>query len=333
MTALVRAVARGREGSFFPVIKTKFKYSVAGLLIYLSLSFYYYISGNSTLAIAFLIISILSPINQSMIPTGGILSGRKLFKDGAKINALNKIFNAIAIISAVYLTNNIIIILSVYLLSNILIQILILIYTVKKYKPNNKIDPEAISYGKHLSYMSLVGKIAYNIDRIIIFHFFGAANLAIYSFAMIIPEKIKGLIKQIGSLAFPKFAVSDETQIKKSLISKIIKFTFALSIITIIYILSAPLIFKYLFPQYLDSVFISQIFAISILLSPQILLTKYLQSKQKIKELYLISILSPGFRIIFYFIFFHLGVIGFIISIIMSRTVNYIVQYNLFKRS
>jgi len=333
VTALTRAVSRGNEGSFFPVIKTKLKFSLIGFLIYISLSFYYYTNGNNTLAIAFLIISFLSPINQSIIPTGSILSGRKLFKDGTKINILKNIFNAITIIIAVYLSNNIIIILSTYLLSNILAQIIILFYTINKYKPNNKIDPDAINYGKQLSYMRLFGRIVSNIDKIIIFHFLGATNLAIYSFAMIIPEKIKGLIKQVGSLAFPKFAVSDETQIKKSLISKIIKLTYILSIITIIYIISAPFIFKYLFPQYTDSIFISQVFAISILLSPQILLNRYLQSKQKTKELYLISILSPSFRIIFYFIFFRLGVIGFIISIIMSRTINYVIQYRLFRRS
>ena len=42
--------------------------------------------------------------------------------------------------------------------------------------------------------------------RILAFHYLGAVELAIYSFAIAPPEQIKGVFKFLGTLALPKFS-------------------------------------------------------------------------------------------------------------------------------
>jgi O-antigen/teichoic acid export membrane protein len=132
--------------------------------------------------------------------------------------------------------------------------------TIKKLKPNSKTELGTISYGKHLSLMGVIGLVAGQIDKILIFHFLGAAELAIYSIAIAPPEQIKALLKNIKNLALPKFSEKSISEIKKTIYQKMAKLFLILIFIVGIYWFIAPYIFKMFFPQYLESLFYSQIF-------------------------------------------------------------------------
>ena len=64
-TAITRAVARGYEGSFKTALGTKLRWGVAGAAASLATSLYYYLQGNNTLAISFLIATVFVPIMSS----------------------------------------------------------------------------------------------------------------------------------------------------------------------------------------------------------------------------------------------------------------------------
>ena len=78
--------------------------------------------------------------------------------------------------------------------------------TLNKFPPNQNHDPETISYGKHLSFTGIIGTVATYLDRLLIFHYLGAVEVAIYSIAIAPPEQIKNLFKNIPTLAMPKLA-------------------------------------------------------------------------------------------------------------------------------
>ncbi len=54
--------------------------------------------------------------------------------------------------------------------------------------------------------MGLINALAGQLDKIITYHYLGASELAIYSFAVAMPEQIKGIFKNLNTLAFPKFS-------------------------------------------------------------------------------------------------------------------------------
>jgi O-antigen/teichoic acid export membrane protein len=168
--------------------------------------------------------------------------------------------------------------------------------------------------------MGVIGTIASYLDRLLIFHYLGAAEVAIYSIAIAPPEQIKSLFKNIGTLALPKFAQRTKEEIKKTMVGKIWKSVLILLVVAVVYIILAPLIFKLFFPKYPESIIFSQIFAISLVTISLLIPYSALQAQSSKKELYLFNIFSPLFQIITLFIgIYFYGLMGIIIARILTR--------------
>ena len=148
----------------------------------------------------------------------------------------------------------------------------------------------------------------------------GAAQLAIYSFALLPVQQISGLISgNISSLAMPKLSVRSEKQLKKTLPSKVMKFFLFIIPIIAIYVILAPSAFRLLYPQYPDSITYSQIFSLSLLLIPTSILGHSLIAKMKKREIAIIRFVSPTFRIILLLILAPLyGILGAISAILIG---------------
>ena len=319
-TAITQAVARGLEGDFTKGFKLKLKWGLLGSLSAICLGIYYWIQGNTNLPIPLFLIAIFLPLMQASQIYGSLLIGRKFFSSQARYSSISRILSVSAIIIALFLTKNLTWLIAIYLISNTALNLFFYLLVKSKFKPNKKQDSETLAYGKHLSLMGVIGIIANSIDKILIFHYLGAIDLAIYAFAIAPPEQIKGVFKNIHSLAFPKFSQRTTKEIKKTIFKKMAKFFLILLPIVGFYILIAPFIYKIFFPQYLDSIFYSQIFALSLLSSPAVLATSALQSQKAQKTLYQLNICVPAIQIIILFISIYFwGLFGLIIGKIIAR--------------
>ena len=332
-TAIVQAVARGYEGSFIKGLKTKIRWGLLGGLASLILSSYYYFNDNITLTFAFLITGIFIPFMDSFNIYGALLIGKKKFKISTIYNIIIKILSFIIIISVLFITNNIFLIIFTYFLSNTLLRLLFLFVTIKKIKINRKEDSETIPYGKHLSLIDIISIIASQLDKILVFHYLGAIELAIYAFAIAIPEQIKSLLKNMSTLALPKFSEKSIEKIKKTIFKKMAWMSLFIALGTVFYIIAAPYIYKLFFPQYIESIFYSQLFSISLIAAITILPTSALQAKIAKKELYKLNIYSPIIQIVllFFFIYFY-GILGAIIARVLGRFIGLVISYWLFKK-
>lgn len=333
-TAIIQAVARGYEGSFIPILKIKIYWGLMGGLASLILAGYYYFNGNTTLTISFLISAVFLPFMDSFGIYNTLLLGRKLFNVSVKYSIISQIIAVAALIAALFFTKNIFLILLAYFTSWTILRFIFLKITLKKFPPNNQQDSQTISYGKHLSFMNILPLIAQQLDKILLWHFLGPVQLAIYSFAIAIPNQIKSLFKNLQTLILPKFSERSREEIKTALFNKILKLGMLLIFITILYILFAPFIYKILFPEYLESILYSQIFAISIIATTlAILPTTFLQAKLAQKELYQFYTIGAIFQIAALFILiYQLGLIGAVIAKIISEFFNLICLFFLIKR-
>jgi O-antigen/teichoic acid export membrane protein len=314
-TAITRSVARGYEGSIITGLKTKIHWGLIGSLVSLILAGYYHFNGNSTLTISFLIVSVFLPFIDSFGAYNAFLYGKKLFGKNSIYGIISQVAATTILIATLFVTKNIFVILLAYFISWTTMRLIFLVLAVKKFQNNNIQDPEVVSYGKKLSFIGIIGVVATNIDKVLLFHYLGATELAIYSFATIIPEKIKSAFKNIGVLALPKFSQKREREIQKTILPKIIKFAVLMGIIALVYALVAPLIYKLFFPQYLDSIKLSQLYAISFVVAPFSVITSYFESQKKISHLFQYMTISHiiGIIIIFLGIFFF-GMMGAIIG-------------------
>jgi O-antigen/teichoic acid export membrane protein len=227
----------------------------------------------------------------------------------------------VAMIATLFLTSNIFLIIFVYFAANSLLRFIFFYVTLRKANINKKEDIGTISYGKHLSLINIIGSVADQLDKILIFHYLSAADLAIYAMALAPVDQIKGLTGILSSLAFPKFAQKSIVEIKTSLKQKMLRFSALLIIITILYIIAAPYLYQIFFPKYLESVGLSQLFSISIVATTTtVILSSILTAQKAQKILYQYKIITSFARIILIIVLIKLlGLAGAIIARIIFR--------------
>jgi len=319
-TAMTQAVAKGYEGSLISAVKTKIRWGLLAGLSSLIVATYYYVSGNSILAIAFLIVAVFLPFLDAFGLYESLLHGRKLFGVVSLYFILIQIITAAVLIGTIFITKNIFLILLAYFASWTFSKLVIFQLVLKKFPPNKKPDPKAITYGKHLSVVNVIGTIASYLDKLLVFHYLGAANLAVYSLAIGPPEQIKNLLSSLDFLTLPKFAERTVAEIKKAMARKFFQLFLFACVIIGAYILIAPYFYKIFFPKYLDSVFYSRIFALSMFNLVLFPTGIFLQAKRKIKEQYWANLLTSVFQIVMMTVFIiWQGLLGLIVARILTR--------------
>ncbi len=331
--ALTQTTARGNDLTIKEVIKQKFKWSFLGTLASWGISLYYYVNYNETLFYSFLIVGIIFPLLETFAEWASYLKGKKRFDLFAKYSNCKNLINLIVIAITLAFTRNIIIIIAVYLTERTLSHLLFYKITLKKAPPQGEKDRKAVKYGKQLTLVSLVGQVATYIDKILIFHFLGAAEVAIYSFSVLPVDKIKSLFKSLETLALPKFSKRKKGELGVGIKKKAPWILGALVATLLLYIIFANLIFKIFFPQYLEAVYYTKIYSFSILGSLFILLGAALYSQKEIKKIYKHNLVTNLLKIILLFLgVYFWGLLGIIVAQMAIRILSGFYLYILVKR-
>jgi O-antigen/teichoic acid export membrane protein len=333
-TAITQAVARGYEGSVISGFKTRLRWGIFSTIGSLGFAGYYYINANFTLSIAFFIISFLLPFSNAFGVYDSYIKGKKLFKISAKYGIATSLISVSIMIAVLSITNNVLFIVLTYYASHTIINCFFFNKIIKNFNLNKKEDPETIPYGKHLSLMSILGVAVQHIDKIIIWHFLGAIEVAIYTMAISPVQQTIDSFGPLGLLAMPKFSNQNKEILKKTIPLKILKSLVFTIPITIIYIITAPFVYKTIFPQYLDSIFYSQIFALAIIFQGSALLGVYFRAQMRIKDLYVINIVTPIIKLALMIIMLPLwGVMGMVIALLSYQILSAILLIFMMKKS
>ena len=197
----------------------------------------------------------------------------------------------VLIITAMFFHNALYLVLANFAI-NTLVAIGFYFYVLRTYKPNPITDHSLVAYGKHISLINFLGTIASQLDKILIFHYLGAVQLAIYAFATAIPEQIRGSYKNLFNLALPKYSAK-EGELKSSIIDKTLRLTVMTVGVVLTYMVFAPFIYKFFFPKYLESISYSQWYILGLITIPGLtLFNTYFQVKKETKILYQINIVG-----------------------------------------
>jgi len=331
--ALIRSVARGYEGSLIPAVRTKIKWGFLGGVAALALAGYYFYNDNTTLTFAFLIAGLFIPFHQAAQVNAALLNGRKLFDQSTKYKIISSIITTGGLIATVFFTQNIILIIISYFIINTISRFVLLAIIIKKFKPNKNTEKDTILLGKHLSFVQVLNTIAGQLDKILIWHFLGAAEVAIYSFALAPPRQIRGLTKKIPPLAMPKLAQKDIPTLKKTLPGKVAKLALIVAAVTIIYITAAPFIYHIFFPEYLDSIKYSQIFALSLIVYAIAPIGTTFTAHARKKSIYLSNTITPLVNIALLLVLLPIyNIWGAIAALLITRYFHAVLTLLLFKK-
>ncbi len=325
-TSLIRSVAKGFEGSLTVALKEKIKWSRVGSIILLGICGYYFLRENVTYSILFLIAAFFFSFYSIFNVYLSFLNGKKDFKKRTTYFTFCQIFYITGLVIALYLKANLATIIFLYFFLQTVGNIFGYL-KVSAQKENDRESPEMANYGKHLSLMGAMGTITANIDKLIIYHFLGPVELAIYTFALLPVDHIRTSFKIIRPLALPKFSKRNLEELKSTVPKRTILLLGITIVIILGYILIAPFVYKFLFPQYEESIFFTKIYVFALLGTIAIIPGTIFISQQQTKKLYTLGVIISITKIILLFtltsIYGLLGAIGAIIIVKLLTVVLY----------
>lgn len=322
--SITRSVAQGYDGTPLAALKIKMLWGTLGGLASAAIALYYLTQGNTTLAGGFGLMAIFIPFVDTLGVFNSTLAGKKLFKVSAFYESIIQIVSAVVMVGTLFLTDDLILILASYFLSHTITRLIVFQIVAHKYSENREVDQSAIAYGKHLSAMDVMSIVSNTLDTILLWQFVGAAPVAVYAFAKGIPSQISVALQRINALAFPKFAQRDFASIKHALVQKMLLLFGVMIGVVAAYIVAAPYLFSILFPQYMDSVLYSQIFALTLLFFPQKFIGTAFQAHARIKALYISNTVVPVARIVLALVLIPLfGIPGALAVELISRAINF----------
>jgi O-antigen/teichoic acid export membrane protein len=291
--AVTRAVARGYEGSLVRAVQIQLKWNLLPLIGAWGLGAYYLAAGNATIGWGLFLIGIFVPLNNALNTYGAFLSGKKDFRRGFLYGLWWNIpFYAAIAIAACFFKSALIL-----LVANVVSQAIGLgvayWQTIRTFKPSGEVGAETLRYGGHLSAMGLFGAVVGQTDSIFAFHFLGAADLAIYSFATAVPDRISALFKFIPAAALPKFSEKSPREIRVGLAHRLLLGTIVSLLAALVYVIFAHFFFVILFPHYVAAVPFSRWYALVLATSMTGVLTNALTAAGNVRALYAFNITTP----------------------------------------
>ncbi len=318
-TALIKSIVQKKEGTLQLALKKKIKWGVIGAFLSLGLAGWYFLQGNNLLAGAFLLGAIFVPLREAFNIFSAFWNGRKRFDLQTKYSIISAGLSTLILIPVIYITNNVLVIIVVFLVSHTFFDWLLYTKTLKQIANSEK-DENAISFGKNLTLMNALQTAAEYIDKVIIWNFLGAVPVAIYAFAQLPIQKVRDMLP-IVPLALPKLGENkiDEKR-KRRVFSKFLKL-FVISVpAAAVLVLIAPFLYRFIFPQYLESIVYFQALSLLITLSPFLLLSASLVAEMKKKALYAMNTGAPFLKIILFLALIpYLGIWGIVIAILIAE--------------
>jgi O-antigen/teichoic acid export membrane protein len=313
---VVQGVAQGKEGVFMEAVRTSLRWGWIMVVGAVFISVYYFLNHNTSLSISMLVAGVAMLFISSYSLYGNYLSGKKNFKDLTIYNVLSQIIIFIITIVVIIATKNVLYMVIAYFVTNVIVTLFFYKRVVDENHINDTKDHSLMTYSKHLSFLGFFGAAASQLDKVLIFHYLGAVNLAVYSFSMAIPEQIRGLYKNLFSIVTPKYAELSESELRHSINKKIWQLTGITFVLIILYIITAPFIFKFIFPKYLIAVFYSQIYVLGLITIPAIsLFANYFQLKKATAIMYKTNIINnTAIFIVTFVLIYKYGLMGAVIA-------------------
>jgi len=332
--AVMRAVARGSTGALRAGVRAQLQWSVAMVLAGAALAAYYFLKGNTTLSLSFLIAGSFSPFISAFGLSRSFFIGRQLFRESATFGFTRKVLPVAALVATVFATHDVVTIVFVYFASNALASALLYWQVLRTYKLPRSHDEEMVGYSKHLSAINIFSEIAGQADKVLIFHFLGAAPVAAYALAQLPVTHMRGLFKHVSTMTLPKLSVAEFPALKATLPYKVRVFLFATLAAVVLYALAAPYFFALLFPAYPESVLLSQVLALTLLSVPRGLYGQALTAHKKKRALYITNISHNTLKLILLIVLLPLyGVWGAVAAILVSQLYFTLVTRYYFLRS
>ena len=292
-TAIVRAVAKGKDGVYGFGAWEKLKWSTFIFILSGSVSAYYFIQDDTTLAIAFLFVGVTTPFIESFKLYEEYLRGKEAFKETVTLGFWRKPIPLLAVGITAFLTDDLLLLISAYFVSHAISYGVVFLQVNKVFAPGYETDRDALKLAKHMSILTIASQLAANLDKIFIWHFLGPVAVASFAIAQVTSRYASGVFSTVASIALPKISRQDFSTLQKTLPPKVGLFSLAMIGLALIYCALVPFIFRLIFPEYPESILIAQLLSILFVLAPTKIFSQALIAHDLLKAQYLLTFITP----------------------------------------
>lgn len=318
--AVAQAVAVGKEGVFRISVRYQLKWNLLLMLILVLLGSYYFLQENFEYTGALFILAVTTPLSAAFNTWGAYLGAKREFRLITLYGIGSTLIYAGGMLAAVFWSGASFVLVAAYATTTTLANILFYFLTVKRFNPPLETDghaTETFRFGRHLTFVGLMGPIAGQIDKIILNHFWGAAPLAVYAIATAVPDRIIPLFKKVVDVGFPKVAMKTPQEIDETFYLRIGQGLLAGFVIGGAWAVVAPYFFTYLMPQYLEAIPYAQLLGLTFIFAlPNRYVTVLLNSQKMIRRIYANSSIVNILRISLYLV---LGIQGGVLGLIWAQ--------------
>ncbi len=264
---VTQASSRNNDGTVLYALYTKVRWGILGSLCSVGIGVYYYMHANTTIASAMFLAALFIPYMDPIGIYSSILNGKRDFRLLAILDSTSQIAATVILLIGMTYAKSAALLFFLYCASWTLARSIALWISLKKYPATNAIENGWREYGLHTSLVGSMSVVLASIDGFAVFHFLGASELAVYTFAMAPILQMRNLSAICTTLATPKFAIQNGSVIREHLAHRSrVLFMIGLGVVAC-WILAAHTVYAVLFPQYIDAVPFSQVFSITIALS------------------------------------------------------------------
>jgi O-antigen/teichoic acid export membrane protein len=334
-SAVLQSIAKGFEGSYKFERRLSLGWGLPSIVISILVGAYYIAQGNPTLGWGIMLLGAIGYAQSILLLHTWYLNGKKDFKRLSH----NQIFAALTNLCGVVLTvfaglTSIIWLIVAYNGAQVLFQLYAAHQTERAYVPQGVSDPQEQTLSRHLSFGNIIPLVSEYLDKILIFQLLGPFQLAVYTFAVGIPDQIRSVNKLINTIVIPKLNEKDPKKLRASVrkhTKTYVIITFALVII--FWCIAEPL-YSTFFPQYVESVRYATLYILILpIIASGMLAGHALQIERHIGSLYSIRLVDSLAKIILYITLIpKFGVLGAILSILIAKAATIILQIVLYVR-
>ncbi len=335
-TALRESTPKGFRGNLSYSFWIVVRWGVLGSAISLFASAYYFLHENVALAIGFLVIACASPLYNASTVYLEYLTALKKLRHTTVYTIISRAILAMLTAGVAFLFPEYSwMILTAFLFGNIIPNLYFHFKTAREVeRGDTNVDRGLTAYAGHITAMTALGLVAGQLDKIFVWKFIGAEGLALFFIAYSIPLAMSQYLLIIPTMAFAKFGEKDPKLIRRTLLSKTLKYMLVIATIVLLYIVVAPYIFSLIFPKYLTAVPYTQALALVVLSSAFLPIKTYLTTLKKTRELYILSAVPPALRIaVAVTLIIPFGLWGAVASLLMEAVVRSVLLLYFFLRT
>jgi O-antigen/teichoic acid export membrane protein len=203
------SAAKGADGNFSQILRLKLFASAIGSAVMLGYAFYLKRSGQEDVALA---VAAVAPLLPGLVLAEIYISWLNSKRDFRLLSIAQVFPSAMPVIVlglAAILRIDSLLFMAIGIQGLIVLgNIWVTWRTRRHHCQNDRKDPEFIRFGYHASAAGLLGWIAFA-DRFVVYEKLSAADLAVYSIAMIFPGQVRTIYSVIGQFITPEISAAE----------------------------------------------------------------------------------------------------------------------------